>query len=445
MVTLRSKAPENLNNIAGEEEQQAPLENEDGHENTISEYELSREERIRENRLRMEKLGIFDLSQKFNAHKPKPKRGCPRKTPKCDSPLPPSGPVRRSGRLQNSTPVSYCEVNVAKKDKSLNDYDILREEGSKPEVYTEEHEKLLGSTEMIWTPFVDGYGKDGKRIYDSIKGKTCHQCRQKTLGHRTRCSKCDMVQGQFCGDCLYMRYGENVLEAKANPDWICPVCRGICNCSLCRQAKGWPPTGALYRKISSLGYKSVAHYLIQTRNANVNVPTSAKRSLPFKDIDVTVGEDDLYKPISESLNADPLSLSDKESEGSKLAPESAAEPLLNCAVATLSKDQVEHLLKPEELGAECNSELKKEQKIVTEQKSNTELLYDLSINESNKGSLSETLEIKNLVAIEKTPKSTKKRARFEPPSPDSVAGRLRLRRSKANAGETSTIDSIAVN
>lgn len=30
--------------------------------------------------------------------------------------------------------------------------------------------------------------------------------RQKTLGHRTHCSECNMVQGQFCGDCLYMRY-----------------------------------------------------------------------------------------------------------------------------------------------------------------------------------------------------------------------------------------------
>jgi hypothetical protein len=30
--------------------------------------------------------------------------------------------------------------------------------------------------------------------------------RQKTLGYRTRCSECNMVQGQFCGDCLYMRY-----------------------------------------------------------------------------------------------------------------------------------------------------------------------------------------------------------------------------------------------
>lgn len=75
------------------------------------------------------------------------------------------------------TPVSYVEVDRVKKGKSLKDEDILLEEGSKPELYTEEHEKLLGNTEKSWTLFVDGYGKDGRRIYDQVRGKTCHQCR----------------------------------------------------------------------------------------------------------------------------------------------------------------------------------------------------------------------------------------------------------------------------
>nr|GEY98417.1 cell division cycle-associated protein 7-like [Tanacetum cinerariifolium] len=47
--------------------------------------------------------------------------------------------------------------------------------------------------------------------------------RQKMLGHRTHCIQYNLVQGQFCGDCLYMRYWENVLEAEQNPDWICPM------------------------------------------------------------------------------------------------------------------------------------------------------------------------------------------------------------------------------
>lgn len=79
--------------------------------------------------------------------------------------------------MKNGTPVSYAETEIVKKRKSLQDDGVLLEEGSKPEVYTEEHEKRLGNTEKSWALFVDGYGKDGKRIYDQVRGKTCHQCR----------------------------------------------------------------------------------------------------------------------------------------------------------------------------------------------------------------------------------------------------------------------------
>lgn len=75
------------------------------------------------------------------------------------------------------TPVTYSEVELSKKDKGLGNEDLLGEVGSKLEVYTEEHVKLLGNTERSWTFFVDGYDSNGSRIYDSIKGKTCHQCR----------------------------------------------------------------------------------------------------------------------------------------------------------------------------------------------------------------------------------------------------------------------------
>ncbi|GLT39059.1 hypothetical protein SLA2020_132670 [Shorea laevis] len=176
----------------------------------------------------------MDLSHKLNSLcPPKLNRKNPSST-QCSSPLPLPGPLRRSSSSQNTVPVSYSEVGVAKKDEG-----VKLQEGTRPEVHTEEHEKL-------WTLFEDGYGEDGNRIYDPIKGKTCHQCRQKTLGHRSCCSKCNMVQGRLGGDCLYLRYGEQVLEAIENPNWVCPVCHRICNCSLYRNARGWPPTGALY-------------------------------------------------------------------------------------------------------------------------------------------------------------------------------------------------------
>ncbi|XP_030496131.2 uncharacterized protein LOC115712051 [Cannabis sativa] len=268
---------------------------------TISDYEQTREERIKQNLQKMQKLGIFDLSLKVNSniHQTRaPKNHSRLKSSPATPPSRPSGPSRRSSRLKSTTPVNYSELDLTKKDKALEDGCILTEKGFRPEIYTEEHEKLLGHTEKSWTLFVDGCGKDGKRIYDQFNGKTCHQCRQKTLGHRTHCSECNKVQGQFCGDCLYMRYGEHVLEAKENPDWVCPVCRGICNCSLCRQAKGWPPTGTLYRKISQLGYKSVAHYLIQTCRVETNLGNNegattevpAKRSLPFSDMNEVPNE-----------------------------------------------------------------------------------------------------------------------------------------------------------
>ncbi|KAG4993465.1 hypothetical protein JHK86_030292 [Glycine max] len=310
----------------------------------MSEYELSREQRIRENRERMGKLGIFDLSLTLKLNN-KNKRSYSSHKPQTPPSLPNSSvPVRRSSRLQNVTPVSYSEV-PPKKDEFKKNGRVVIEQGAKPEVYSEEHEKLLGNTDKPWTLFVDGVGKDGKRIYDSVHGKTCHQCRQKTLGYRTSCSQCNMVQGQFCGDCLYMRYGEHVLEALQNPTWLCPVCRGICNCSLCRQAKGWAPTGTLYKKISTLGYKSVAHYLIQTRRSEIDVkknadasnPVSAKRSLPFSDVDksLEVNENHLesLKPLAESegddaeVSAKRLLFSDKQNQLEKVECSDTPKPL----------------------------------------------------------------------------------------------------------------------
>lgn len=42
-----------------------------------------------------------------------------------------------------------------------------------------------------------------------------------------------------------------MLETLENPEWVCPGCRGICNCSLCRKRKGWLPTGTAYKKVKT--------------------------------------------------------------------------------------------------------------------------------------------------------------------------------------------------
>ncbi|CAA0370435.1 unnamed protein product [Arabidopsis thaliana] len=280
----------------------------------VSLYEQCREERIKENLQRMNNLGLLNLSRKLKPQTRLVKRSYGNRN-SVQNPTPPLQPSRRSSRLENTTPVIYTDGINEKGKKASKRESVVISEGIRAEIYTEEHEKLLGNTERSWTCFVDGYDKNGKRIYDPFNGKTCHQCRQKTMGHRTQCSECNLVQGQFCGDCLFMRYGEHVLEALENPDWICPACRGICNCSLCRNNKGWVPTGPIYRRIAALGYKSVAHYLIQTKRAPTDDTTpsqaSAKRSLSFQekiagdeDVPMLENDDSLQKEEGENTNED---------------------------------------------------------------------------------------------------------------------------------------------
>jgi cell division cycle-associated protein 7 len=80
-------------------------------------------------------------------------------------------------RLKDVEPVTYCEIEPKKEKRSEGGKTVLMEVGAKEEIYTEEHDKLLGTCNTLWTLFVDGYGKDGKRIYDQVRGQTCHQCR----------------------------------------------------------------------------------------------------------------------------------------------------------------------------------------------------------------------------------------------------------------------------
>ncbi|XP_024532038.1 cell division cycle-associated 7-like protein isoform X2 [Selaginella moellendorffii] len=158
-----------------------------------------------------------------------------------------------------------------------------RRRGYRPEIYTQDHEKLLGYAKEEW--------KHIGRIYDDENTNTCHQCRQerreklffspvfsfslivlrqKTKGPRSYCEVCK-TRYQFCGDCLYKRYGENVNEVLGDENWKCPVCRDICNCSRCRRRKGWAPTGLMARRAIELGYKSVAHFLILTRRSGTHI------------------------------------------------------------------------------------------------------------------------------------------------------------------------------
>lgn len=128
--------------------------------------------------------------------------------------------------------------------------------GRDRERYYEHHLKALGTC-------IEPYPHFGEeRIYDQTNGSTCHQCRQKIIGQKSKCSECNTMSGWFCGECLQKRYGENLLEVVEKKDWRCPSCRGFCNCSICRNRLGYGPTGALAPTARREGYPSAAHYLV---------------------------------------------------------------------------------------------------------------------------------------------------------------------------------------
>uniref|UniRef100_A0A3Q3DBZ4 Cell division cycle associated 7a n=1 Tax=Hippocampus comes TaxID=109280 RepID=A0A3Q3DBZ4_HIPCM len=102
-----------------------------------------------------------------------------------------------------------------------------------------------------------------EKVYNSVTGTTCHQCRQKTTDTKTNCRnpECVGVRGQFCGPCLRNRYGEEVRDALLDADWRCPPCRGICNCSFCRARDGHCATGVLVYLAKYHGFDNAHAYL----------------------------------------------------------------------------------------------------------------------------------------------------------------------------------------
>ncbi|XP_030541157.1 uncharacterized protein LOC115748706 isoform X2 [Rhodamnia argentea] len=125
-------------------------------------------------------------------------------------------------------------------------------------------------------------------IYDPLFGISCHFCRQKKLcGEedckrcgdldmdepcigKTDCSVCHSAIGVLCRGCLKVRYGEEMEEVRENKDWMCPHCveatgsnpYWICNSSICLKKQNRAPTGIAVYRARAMGYKSVAHLLM---------------------------------------------------------------------------------------------------------------------------------------------------------------------------------------
>jgi len=104
----------------------------------------------------------------------------------------------------------------------------------------------------------------GGRVYDSENGTTCHQCRQKTIEVKAKCTTCTLY---FCPRCLENRYSEKVDESNALGNWSCPKCRKECNCSNCRKKAGLQATGILANVAKTAGFSSVSDLLQRNPNA----------------------------------------------------------------------------------------------------------------------------------------------------------------------------------
>lgn len=201
-------------------------------------------------------------------------------------------------RISSSPQVQRQSFRLAKKPplynyEALQSEDDLSDNDSEPDASIEGYVKSLQKvvypskrrkSTSAFHPVVDGFrvrefsqhdinniakrSSDKKRSINS--GSTCHQCRQHTLDTKSFChnTQCVGINGQLCGPCLLVRYGEDVETTLKNPKWICPFCRGICNCSFCRRRSGRLPTGILAHVATKQGFKSVHHLLNLSNNGD---------------------------------------------------------------------------------------------------------------------------------------------------------------------------------
>ena len=105
----------------------------------------------------------------------------------------------------------------------------------------------------------------------------------------------------FCGVCLKNRYGMDIRIALKDPNWFCPPCQKICNCSICRNRTGKGATGPLALRAQEQGFMSVKHYL---DNLNDDKNEHMDDTLDIKDDPLDIKDDPL------AVNDEPLDVSD---------------------------------------------------------------------------------------------------------------------------------------
>ncbi|KAM4106505.1 hypothetical protein ACB094_04G070200 [Castanea mollissima] len=277
-----------------------------------SDYEDLRNARILENQARMASLGLHKTASELRSIASSVRPTNLRKYSKKDYTL---TPLRRSDRLKHSDHrlkhSSTATANKRPNRVSLRRSGRLRgKEGGVSEESVEESEESFGTTpsseerrpanmplvklgglELQLSPEYSARRCDSKgrgSLYDPVYGICCHFCRQKKLcGEedckrcsdldmdepcigKTDCSACHSSNGVLCRACLMVRYGEEMDEVRKDKKWMCPHCveeKGInpywiCNSSLCLRKRKMVPTGIAIFRAREMGYKSVAHLLM---------------------------------------------------------------------------------------------------------------------------------------------------------------------------------------
>ncbi|XP_073048457.1 uncharacterized protein [Primulina eburnea] len=283
-----------------------------------SDYEEIRNARISENQARLASLGLQKTISELRSlsSSAKSERTLVRKYCKVDYR---STPLRRSARLSGKSPTSQGRGSTGNsKEKNPGNGFLGRPKrgGSlimiSPEALARRERKGRGSTGNIkeknsGNGFLGRPKRGGSllmispealarrcerkgrgSLYNPVYGICCHFCRQKKLcgeedckhcgyldmdepcSGKTDCSNCHSSNGILCRACLKVRYGEEMEEVRANKEWICPHCvedKGvnpfwICNSSFCLKQRKMVPTGIAIYRARKMGYKSVAHMLM---------------------------------------------------------------------------------------------------------------------------------------------------------------------------------------
>ncbi|XP_062118111.1 uncharacterized protein LOC133831731 isoform X2 [Humulus lupulus] len=256
-----------------------------------TDYEDLRNVRILENKARLKTLGlqktISELRSIVSSAKPS-RKPWTRKVYDLSS-------LRRSGRLKRTssevTPIRFSLRRSSRLGELFGDESEDEETvGEKKRPANMPWVNIKGSGLQL-SPEASALrcssrGRGG--VYNSVLGICCHFCRQKKLcgeedckrcGNldvnepcigKTDCSVCHSSNGVLCRACLKVRYGEEMEEVRENKEWMCPHCieeKGInqywiCNSSFCLKKRNMAPTGIAIYRAKELGYKSVAHLVM---------------------------------------------------------------------------------------------------------------------------------------------------------------------------------------